>query len=413
MENRLDKQYTDLLQDIIDNGVGKGDRTGTGTVSVFGRQIRHDMSDGFPLLTTKKMPWKVIVTELTWFLKGDTNIQFLVKNGCNIWNGDAYKKYTTIFKSIKDWEDGDEPISMKDFIEKIKTDDEFAHKWGELGPIYGAQWRNWGGTKVREDNSFNSIEDINGIDQIARLIHDLKNNPDSRRLMVNAWNVGEIKNMTLPPCHYGFQCWTRELSYSERLKILETKYDELGKSRLGLNHDRIEQQIDDEMIPKREISLMWNQRSVDTFLGLPFNIASYGLLLEILAKEVNMVPGELIGNLGDTHLYSNHIEQAKEQIGNKIDDDERYEMFRELNPDKVGDLHDLKVRKHQLVSEQKYEEAAKVRAEEMKLFNTMIQPPYRTREPFPLTKIKFIEHLGEFVLDDYKSHPTIKAPLSN
>jgi thymidylate synthase len=184
---------------------------------------------------------------------------------------------------------------MEEFINKIKTDDEFAQKWGELGPIYGKQWRDWGET---------------GEDQIINLINDLKTNPDSRRLMVSAWNVGELDQMTLPPCHYGFQMYTTELTLEERQ--LEFCH-RLGKSihyAKNLDHEF----LDLDYVPKRKISLMWNQRSVDVFLGLPFNIASYALLLKLIAKEVNMVPDQLIGNLGDTHLYLNHLDQAKKQL---------------------------------------------------------------------------------------------------
>ena len=331
--NKLDTDYQALLKDIIYNGREKGDRTGTGTISIFGRQIRHKMSDGYPLLTTKKMAFKTMVTELLWFLKGDTNIKYLVDNGCNIWNGDAYKKYKEDKQGLA--------MSMEAFIENIKTNDEFARTWGELGPIYGKQWREW-----------------NGNDQIQELINDLKNNPDSRRLMVSAWNVGELDEMTLPPCHYGFQVYTRELLPNER-KIEWAK--SIGKDP-SYAYKLSQEDLDDRGFPRRTISLMWNQRSVDTFLGLPFNIASYGLLLLILAKEVNMLPDELIGNLGDVHLYKNHIDQALEQM---------------------------------------------------------------ERKPFDLTTILFKDHLDDFdsiidilrikdfVLDSYKSHPTIKAPLSN
>ena len=288
--NKLDKQYQDLLQDILDNGITKSDRTGTGTISVFGRQIRHNLNDGFPLLTTKKMAIKTMMTELKWFLKGDTNIQYLVKNGCNIWNGDAFKNFKTKFNgpAIAKGELFDEKV----FVEKIKTDDTFAEQYGELGPIYGKQWTDW-----------------NGIDQILNLINSLKKNPDSRRLMVNAWNVGELHEMTLPPCHYGFQLYTRVLDLDERIAYYNSNNPILGKS-----SDYYHEHMDDMGVPRRVISLMWNQRSVDTFLGLPFNIASYAMLLHLIAKEVDMIPGEIIGNLGDTHLYSNHIEQAKEQI---------------------------------------------------------------------------------------------------
>ena len=346
MKNDIEHQYLKLLDDILHNGVEKSDRTGTGTISVFGRQIRHKMSEGYPLLTTKKMAFKTMVVELLWFLRGDTNIEYLVDNGCNIWNGDAYKKYR---QDIDEWVN---QLNQEEFINKIKTDDEFAKKWGELGHVYGKQWRKWHtGWDVVEDKSRDAgVHRIEyGIDQIANLINDLKTNPDSRRLMVNAWNVGELDEMVLPPCHYGFQVYTRELSMEERI----AEYEKRGYTK---NIDPL------DWAPTRAISLMWNQRSVDTFLGLPFNIASYALLLEIIAKEVNMVPDELIGNLGDVHLYKNHIEQAKEQIG---------------------------------------------------------------REPYPLPNILFKDHLNDFdsiidilrvkdfILDGYESHPTIKAPLSN
>lgn len=309
--NKLDKDYQLLLQDILDNGVVKKDRTGTGTISVFGRQIRHSMKDGFPLLTTKKMAWKSIVTELLWFLRGDTNIKYLVENACHIWDGDAYKNYRTTVKveSTGKWgklvkhesdEHGEpEPLNKTEFINKIKHDDEFAAKFGCLGPIYGKQWRNW-------SVDMHGLHE-NKLDQIKILLDSLKNNPDSRRLMVNAWNVAVVDEMILPPCHYGFQVYTRELTLHEKIDLLPEK-----KSLDDYDTSSFNEKI--EKGPQRAISLMWNQRSVDTLLGLPFNIASYGLLLEILAKETNMVADELIGNLGDTHLYLNHIDQAKEQI---------------------------------------------------------------------------------------------------
>jgi thymidylate synthase len=303
----IEKQYLKLLKDVLDNGTIKSDRTGTGTKSVFGRQIRHDMSKGFPLLTTKKMYWKGIVTELLWFLRGDTNIKYLVDNDCHIWDGDAYKNYINISSSQKTYSLRPEYQFQKDeFINKIKTDDEFAKKWGDLGPVYGKQWRSW--NNYFWEHSGNEPYGEGGnhlmnppIDQISNLIEQLKTNPDSRRLMVNAWNVGELDQMTLPPCHYGFQVYTRELSIKERI----VEYEKRGYIK---NIDPL------DLVPERSVSLMWSQRSVDTFLGLPFNIASYALLLEIIAKEVDMIPGELVGNLGDVHLYLNHIEQAREQM---------------------------------------------------------------------------------------------------
>ena len=312
--NNLDRQYQELLKEIMTNGVEKDDRTGTGTISVFGRQIRHNMSEGFPLLTTKKMAIKTMMTELKWFLKGDTNIKYLVDNGCNIWNGDAYKRY----KEDK----GTLAMGPKSFIQKIKTQDRFAEMWGELGPIYGKQWREWKTeslikTTLKDPLSGEDtyVEGTKYIDQIKNLIDGLKNNPNSRRHMVSAWNVGELDKVVLPPCHYGFQCYVAD-----------------GK-----------------------LSLMWNQRSVDTFLGLPFNIASYGTLLLLLCEETGYQPGELVGNLGDTHLYKNHIDQANEQCGRR---------------------------------------------------------PYK----LPTIKLENINLLdGEFdyEIENYESHPTIKAPLSN
>jgi thymidylate synthase len=292
--NNIEHDYLKLLHDILNNGIEKQDRTGTGTISVFGRQIRHDMSLGFPLLTTKKMPFKTIVTELLWFLRGDTNIKFLVDNNCHIWDGDAYKNYVKHWEPNIEYIDNKPILTQEEFINKIKTDDEFAKKWGELGPIYGRQWRNW-----------NAIFD-GGVDQIQNLIRDLKTNPDSRRLMVNAWNVGELNQMILPPCHYGFQVYTRELRYGEKLAYVIKHIDP------NITDTELAQL--ESSIPKRAISLMWNQRSVDTPLGLPFNIASYALLLEMLARETNMVADELIGNLGDCHIYSNQVDGVREQL---------------------------------------------------------------------------------------------------
>ena len=305
--NKLDEQYRGILAELLYNGREKGDRTGTGTLSKFGMQIRHNMKDGFPLLTTKKMAFKTMVTELKWFLKGDTNIKYLVDNGCNIWNGDAFKS----FKSKQyPHSSGLNEFEMEDFIIAIKNGHYKEYNLGELGPIYGKQWRKW--DKIEDDGMEYGLSEI---DQIANLINELKTNPDSRRLMVSAWNVGELDQMTLPPCHYGFQCYVVD-----------------GK-----------------------LSLMWSQRSVDTFLGLPFNIASYGMLLMLLCKETGYTPGDLIGNLGDTHLYSNHIEQAKEQI-------------------------------------------------ERSSFNL---------PTITLSDVDILNGEFNFQLENYKSHPSIKAPLSN
>jgi len=337
--NNLDKQYLELVQDILKNGVKKETRNG-GTISVFGRQIRHKMSDGFPLLTTKKLHWKSIVTELIWFLRGDTNIKWLLEQDNTIWIGDSYKNYLKHFDEIDPIEKMSSgsimigatkpyiPFTQEEFINKIKTDDVFAKKWGDLGPIYGKQWRNWKhGKEQFKDEEGKFWLKFEHYDQIKELIEQLIHNPDSRRLMVNAWNVGELSSMVLPPCHFSWQVYTRELNLDERAKFHPTPemfYNINGVFSVGNSIEDSDlpeetraffhNELDKGGVPKRAISLMWNQRSVDTGLGLPFNIASYGLLLEIIAKAVNMVPDELIGNLGDVHLYSNHVEPIKEQF---------------------------------------------------------------------------------------------------
>jgi len=358
----IEHDYLRLLKDVLDNGKEKEDRTGTGTISVFGRQIRHDMSEGFPLLTTKKMYWKGIVTELLWFLRGDTNIKFLVDNDCHIWDGDAYKKYKKEWSkyvpgdgSFKESEYNTSkpyeaiPYTKEEFIEKIKTDDEFTKKWGDLGPVYGKQWRNW------NDN----------IDQISDLIKQLKENPDSRRLLVSAWNASDLPKMTLPPCHYGFQVYTRELSYNEKVHEARKRFGfelEDGTITFDIN---TKESVEFLQSSQRGISLMYNARSQDVPLGTPFNIASYALLLEIIGKMVNMVPDELIGNLGDTHIYKNQIGGVKEQL---------------------------------------------------------------TREPYSLPKLEIGDNINfdgtiddfvnsclisDFKIIEYETHPTIKIPLSN
>ena len=365
--NNIDKHYQALLQDILDKGVKKSDRTGTGTISVFGRQIRHKMSDGFPLLTTKKMAWKSIVAELLWFLRGDTNIKFLLDYDCHIWDGDAYKHYNDVVK-LDTWNVFPD-YSKEQFINRIKTDDQFAKVWGELGPIYGKQWRQWQGWMDMNGNEKGSL----WYDQILQLVHSLKTNPDSRRLMVSAWNVAELDQMVLPPCHYGFQVYTRELSIDERLHLASQKYEVFDPFDFHTGgHEEIDELYP---VPRRAISLMWNQRSVDTFLGLPFNIASYALLLEIIAKEVNMIPEDLIGNLGDVHLYKNHIEQAKEQI--------------EREP---YDLPTITITERNWYQHEKVKDNLGP-----KTFKDIILS-YRP---------------DCFELNDYQSHPKIKAPLSN
>jgi thymidylate synthase len=373
--NNLDLDYQNLLSDILQNGVTKKTRNGD-TLSVFGRQIRHNMKDGFPLLTTKKMAWKTMVVELLWFLRGDTNIKFLLDYDCHIWDGDAYKNYCNAYPDVEktfQYEGSTidvRKMTQEEFINQIKTDDEFAKKWGELGPIYGKQWRQWQGWKeYGDDKKMGSL----WYDQILRLIHQLKTDPDSRRLMVNAWNVGELDQMVLPPCHYGFQMYTRELSTVERMEYYakhfmeenETKtFDEL----LKVDYVKLN-------IPKRSISLMWNQRSCDFPLGIPMNIASYGLLLEIISKEVNMVSDELIGNFGDCHIYLNQIDGVKEQIGRNS-----YELPKVKINERNWYIHE-EVKKH--LGEKTFDEKLKC---------------YRP---------------DCFELIGYESHPKIYFPLSN
>lgn len=260
------RQYLDLLEDIKTNGIEKTDRTGTGTKSVFGRQMRFDLSEGFPAVTTKKLFLRGIIHELLWFLQGSSNIEYLVKNKVNIWNEWPFKAYlqstgqTVPQSNSPEWNE-----KLADFIEKIKTDHEFARQYGELGPVYGYQWRHW--------------PDGNGgeIDQITRVIDQIKTTPDSRRMIVSAWNVADIENMAksgLPPCHTLFQFYVAD-----------------GK-----------------------LSCQLYQRSADTFLGVPFNIASYALLTMMIAQVTGLQPGEFVHTLGDTHIYLNHLEQVDKQL---------------------------------------------------------------------------------------------------
>ena len=374
--NSLDKKYTDLLQDILDNGVKKEDRTGTGTLSVFGRQIRHKMSEGFPLITTKKMYFKGIVTELLWFLRGDTNIKYLIDNNCHIWDGDAYKNYLKnwkpqpVIENELHWMEqelvNDRPLPKDMFIHCIKKDAEFAKTWGDLGPIYGKQWRSW-------ETGFDAFErtEYKSIDQIANSINLLKTDPDSRRNRVSAWNVGELDEMTLPPCHTDFQFYTRELRSEERVDYFNSKMIKEGIrtqiATVGVDESYLKKALEEtnHNIPTRAISLMFNMRSNDVPLGLPFNIASYALLLEIIGKMVNMLPDELITNLGDAHIYKNQIDGVKEQLAR--------------TPMKLPNL---------------------IISDELNFNGTI--------DDFLASYTK-----DSFKLNGYESHPTIKMPLSN
>lgn len=260
------KQYLEVLKDISDNGITKSDRTGVGTKSVFGRQMRFALSAGFPLVTTKKVPLRAIIHELLWFLQGSTNIKYLVDNNVHIWNEWPFRSYLQ-----QTGQEVPEPNSdiwnkkLQEFVEKIKTDDDFAARYGELGPVYGYQWRSW------------PTPNGEHIDQISKVIEQIKNTPDSRRMIVSAWNVADIDEMAksgLPPCHTMFQFYVAD-----------------GK-----------------------LSCQLYQRSADFFLGIPFNIASYALLTLMVAHVTGLKPGEFVHTTGDTHLYLNHLEQAKEQL---------------------------------------------------------------------------------------------------
>ena len=359
--NRVDSQYFDLLRDIIDNGIVKNTRSGW-VRTIFGKQMRFSMKDGLPILTTKKIFTKGVIHELLWFLKGDTNIKYLVENGVHIWDDDAYRHYLDKVKehnslvlerdSLKDdetyydyiYEHFDEkhtdlleeidyfgnslkeivPLSKEEFLNCIlneeyisllrKYNGEYSiidgkyfiiddYRYGDLGLVYGAQWRKQGRKQI---------------DQIKNIIEMLKTNPDDRRMICMAWNSNDFDEMALPPCHYGFQVYTRELTPAERLEWLwehsNGEYDEWKSP--------AKSSLDDLGVPTRELSLMWNQRSVDTFLGLPFNILSYSILLAMLAQCVNMTCGDVICSLGDVHFYEKHVDAIFEQLArdsNKYD----------------------------------------------------------------------------------------------
>ena len=338
----IDEHYQTLLETVLKFGKEKKDRTGTGTKSIFGYTIRHDMTQGFPLLTTKKVAYKSMITELRWMLKGDTNIKYLLENDCHIWTGDCYK----VYERTHHYELDNDYLNVKDFEQKILKDKDFANLWGNLGFIYGKQWRDFGG-----DRRIGLEMERPGVDQISDLIDEIKRNPDSRRLMVNAWNASDLIYMKLPPCHYGFQIYTTELTESER----QEEYAHILNKSIHYTKKLEHAFLDKANVPRRKISLMWNQRSVDVFLGLPFNIASYALLLKLIGNEVNMVPDQLIGNLGDTHLYLNHIDQAKEQLKKE----------------------------------------------------PMMLPELEVSE------VNILEGEFNYELHNYNSHPSIKAPLSN
>lgn len=255
---QIDFDYLDLVQEILKSGHKKETRNGN-TYSIFGKTIRHSFKQGFPLLTTKKISFKNVLVEALWFLSGRTDINFLIDNGCNIWNGDAHQYY------LKKTNNSPESLTEEEFINELKTNKSFNQKYSNLGKIYGYNWRNYNGTT----------------DQIQEALNQLTNNPNSRRILVNTWNPSELNEQALPPCHYSFQFYSHK---------------ENGENKL---------------------SLIWNQRSVDVGLGLPYNIASYAIILEIFCRLSNHTPHEIIGNLGDTHIYENHIEGLTQQLQNE------------------------------------------------------------------------------------------------
>ncbi|AVN65850.1 thymidylate synthase [Mesoplasma florum] len=247
------KQYLELVNEILKDGEKREDRTNTGTISKFGVQKRYDLREGFPLLTTKKVFFKAIFHEMLWFIKGDTNIKYLVENNVKIWNEWPYDN----FKKSSEFNNE----TLQEFVERLKNDNEFCNKWGDLGPVYGKQWRDFG-----------------GIDQFAKLINDIKKNPFSRRHIVSAWNPAEVDNMLLPPCHSFWQVYVSKDGW---------------------------------------LDLQLYQRSGDVFLGVPFNIASYALLMELIAKECNLKVRYFVHTIGDAHIYLNHLEQINEQLKRK------------------------------------------------------------------------------------------------
>ena len=317
-KNTLDEKYLGLVKDTLEHGSVKHTRAGD-TRSVFGRQLRIDLKEGFPLLTTKKMFYRGMIHELLWFLKGDTNIKYLVDNNVHIWDDDAYRYFLELISKDPNH---NRYLTKDEFMEKVKNSNEtiwvidptntrlinyIPYRYGDLGPVYGKQWRNWDGK----------------VDQIKTVIEKLRNNPDDRRLLVSAWNAGRLAEMALPPCHYAFQFYTRLLTLEERIAIAEKRGTKV--------YENIEL-LDEWHIPTRGLSCMFNMRSCDCGLGVPINIASYALLTHMIAQCVNMEPDELIFNGGDFHIYENHIEALTEQLSRNP---KRYSLPKlELSPEK-------------------------------------------------------------------------------
>lgn len=286
--NVVDEEYRALVYDILDNGVERNDRTGAGTLSLFGTRMKIDIRDKFPLLTCKEMYFKGVFHELLWFLQGSTNIRYLTERKTHIWDGDAYRWYKTLAGRH-----GVEPLAMEAFLAAVEDEDSSpipGYAYGDLGDVYGKQWRRWG---------------KDGTDQIGAAMELLKNDPDSRRIMVTAWDPDALPESALPPCHVLFQFYTREIDTDRRWEVFHKTHPQIM-----VLQDKPEM-LDEYLIPTRELSLQWYQRSVDVGLGLPFNIASYALLTYMMAQAANMVPGDLIFVGGDTHVYKNHAEPLR------------------------------------------------------------------------------------------------------
>lgn len=358
--NKLDNELKELYTKILKKENFKTDRTNTNTKSIFGHQMRFDMNDGFPLTTLRKIHTKSLIHELLWFLSsyedkykmfGNTNIRYLVENGVNFWTDWVYDEYKK--QKFEKWQSNDlknsttvkkfNYLSMKDFTKKIIKDDDFALKFGDLGRVYGAQWMDFGGHKqlIQETNEYKETKGdqvildklgwkevyIKGINQINNVIDLLLENPDSRRMIVNAWKVDELDDMLLPPCHLFFQFYTKILTMDERIlncknNVSEKDITKYMKVHYINNWEEIERDprkqitiLDHFNIPERKLSLQFYMRSSDTGLGLPYNIASYALLLHMIAQVVNMEPFELIYTGGDVHIYANHLKQIEKMVG--------------------------------------------------------------------------------------------------
>lgn len=306
-KNDVDEQYINLVKSIIANGEVKDTRAGK-TRSLFGQQLRFNLKDGLPMLTTKKMFSKGVIHELLWFLKGDTNIKYLVDNGVHIWDDDAYRFFLEYIDSLGENYNGYRNITKEDFIQRVLNEEvirdyitpEVIYKFGDLGPVYGAQWTNWNGE----------------VNQIQDVIYKLKTNPDDRRIMLSAWNPSAIPSMALPPCHYCCQFYTKKMTIEDRKQyfIENLLNDENRCVYENTKLSEMEAFFNEMNVPTRKLSCMWNQRSVDCGLGLGFNIMSYGLLTYMIAQCVNMDVDELIFNGGDVHIYENHIEHLEEQL---------------------------------------------------------------------------------------------------